>query len=179
MATKPLEQPGAIATGWRRFRPLGRRSIPVAARVRRSGHVAKRFPFGRAGSSLVSMNLAGCSLLASMLADDRESVDRQLTDPATDDPHAAWLASARRGEHWLLSYETIRAAALGYIGEQDRGRRELAQAHALLDGRWMQGVEEAPLRLVGPEALLRCAGLSHVEPRSRSVGEFRSSGRVR
>jgi hypothetical protein len=137
-----LEQPGAIASDrygldlWVADLHLWRREYGAAVEV------AKRFPLEGTGSSLVDMNLYGCSLLASMLADDREGVDRQITDPAIDEPRAAWLTSARRGEHWLLSYETIRAAALGYLGDPERGRHDLAQAHSLLDGRWMQGVEE-------------------------------------
>jgi predicted ATPase len=137
-----LEQPGAIASDryvldlWVADLHLWRREYGAAV------DVAKHFPLERSGTSLADMNLYGCSLLASMLADDREGVARQMADPVVDEPRAAWLVSARRGEHWLLSYEAIRAAALGYLGEPDRGRHELAQAHALLDGRWMQGVEE-------------------------------------
>lgn len=144
-----LEEPGAITSDrhgldlWVADLHLWRREYGAAV------DVAKRFPLGRAGTSLTDMNLYGCSLLASMLAEDREGVARQLTDPVIEGPRAAWLWSARRGEHWLLSYETIRAAALGYLGEPDRGRHELAQAHALLDGRWMQGVEEDFLAAFG------------------------------
>lgn len=158
-----LDQPGSIVTDragldlWVADLHLWRREYGPAV------DVAKRFPFGRAGSSLLEMNLYGCSLLASMLADNPEDVDRQLTDRAIDEPRGAWLRSAGRGEHWLLSYETIRAAALGYLGEPDRGRRDLADAHALLDGRWMQGVEEDFLASFG--WLCLCAG-----ERDRAVG---------
>jgi hypothetical protein len=83
----------------------------------------------------------GSLALASMLADDRAGVERQLADPVAGERRAAFLSSARRGELWLLSYEAIRAAACGYLGDVDRGRRELADAYALLEGRWMPGVD--------------------------------------
>jgi predicted ATPase/class 3 adenylate cyclase len=90
---------------------------------------------------LLSMNAHGAFLLASMLADDREAVEAHLRDPATLALRAAWLESARRGEHWLMSYEAIRGAALGYIGEHDQARRDLGDAIALLNTDRMVGVD--------------------------------------
>lgn len=136
-----LEEPGAIANDrwmldlWEADLHLWRREYRAAV------DVAIRFPRWGVRYLLMDMNLYGCSLLASMLADDRAGVERQLADPVAGERRAAFLASARRGELWLLSYEAIRAAALGYLGDVDRGRRELAEAHALLEGRWMPGVD--------------------------------------
>jgi hypothetical protein len=136
-----LEEPGAIAIDrwmldlWEADLHLWRREYEAAV------DVATRFPRSGVRYLLMDMNLYGCSLLASMLADDRAGVERQLSDAAAAERRAAFLASARRGELWLLSYEAIRAAALGYLGEVDRGRRELADAYALQEGRWMQGVD--------------------------------------
>lgn len=137
-----LEEPGAsdkeraMLDLWVADLHLWRREYAAAV------NVAKDFRGIGPGFLLIDMNLLGCSLLASMLADDRAWVERHLSDADAHERRRAFLASAGRGELWLLSYEAIRAAALGYLGDVDRGRRDLADAHALLDGRWMQGVEE-------------------------------------
>jgi hypothetical protein len=79
--------------------------------------------------------------LASMLANDRQAVEAHLQDTATLALRAGWLESAGRGEHWLMSYEAIRGAALGYIGEPDQARRDLGDAIALLNTERMVGVD--------------------------------------
>ena len=81
---------------------------------------------------LLAMNAHGSHLLGAMLGHDRDAVEAHLHDPAVHAVRAIWLESARRGEHWLMSYEAIRAAALGYIGEHGQARRDLADAIALL-----------------------------------------------
>lgn len=90
---------------------------------------------------LFSMNAHGTYLLALMFTEDRDAIETHLRDTAAQALRAGWLESARRGEHWLTSYEAIRAAALGHVGEHQQARRDLGEAIALLNTDRMTGVD--------------------------------------
>ncbi|MEP6893930.1 MAG: hypothetical protein ABI927_09140, partial [Gaiellaceae bacterium] len=154
-----LEEPGAIADDrwlldlWVADLHLWRRDYDAA--VDASARFST-FSTQRSGYLLLQMNLNGCALLAAILAGDSSLVEQHLASPTANEHRAAILAAVRRGEVWLLSYEAIRAAALGYLGEVDRGRRDLAAAYGLLDGRSMQDVDADFLAGFGWLSL--CAG---------------------
>ena len=57
---------------------------------------------------------------------------RATTDPDIKGFRQQWLKGARRGEHWLLSYEAIRAATLAWTGDHEPARRNLADAAAMI-----------------------------------------------
>ena len=90
---------------------------------------------------LISMNLHGAHLLAHLLAGDRAGIAVHLRDPAISPLRAGWIESVRRGEHWLISYEAIRAGSVGFLGDHDRARRDLADVIALLNVDRMPGVD--------------------------------------
>ena len=90
---------------------------------------------------LVAMNIHGAHLLAAVLCEDGETVRHHLTDPDIEGFRQQWLEGARRGEHWLLSYEAIRAAALAWTGDHEPARRNLADAAAMIGPDAMTGVD--------------------------------------
>jgi predicted ATPase len=136
-----LAEPDAIEVDrfmldlWAATIDLWRRDFPAAVKA------TERFQGLWSGSALPDMNLAACCLLVPMLAGDRAAVEHQLADPATNERRALWLESAGRGEHWLLSYEAVRGAALGFLGDHAQGRIDLVDALALLTTQRMHGVE--------------------------------------
>ena len=90
---------------------------------------------------LVAMNIHGAHLLAAVLCEDGDTVRHHLADPAIAGFRQQWLEGARRGEHWLLSYEAIRAAALAWTGDHEAARRDLADASAMIGSDAMTGVD--------------------------------------
>ncbi len=90
---------------------------------------------------LIAMNLHGAHLLVHLLAGDRSGIEAHLRDPAVPPLRAAWTESVRRGEHWLISYEAIRAAGVGFLGDHDRARRDLTDVIAHLNVDRMPGVD--------------------------------------
>lgn len=90
---------------------------------------------------LTAMNLHGASLLAHLLAGDRTAITAHLRDPAIAPLRAGWIESVRRGEHWLISYEAIRAACVGFLGDHDQARSDLLELVAVLDTDRMPGVD--------------------------------------
>lgn len=98
----------------------------------------------RAGTEdpLSLMNVHGVDLLVRMLLDDHDLIGRHLADPAVEALRRSWLDGAQRGENWLLSYEAIRGAARGQVGEPEAARQDLADALALVTTDFMAGVHE-------------------------------------
>ncbi len=90
---------------------------------------------------LVAMNIFGAHLLAALLCEEGGAVHLHLTDPDIDAMRQQWIDGARRGEHWLLSYETIRCAALAWTGDLQSARRNLADAVAMVGPDAMTGVD--------------------------------------
>lgn len=90
---------------------------------------------------LVAMGLHGAHLLAALLCEDADVVERHLTDPDIEMSRRSWFDGARRGEHWLLGYEAIRGAAVAWTGDHDSARRDLAQAAAMIGPDAMSGVD--------------------------------------
>ena len=87
------------------------------------------------------MNLHGAHLLAALLCEDHDAMNHHLTDPDIEAMRQQWLEGARRGEHWLLSYEAIRCAALAWTGEFESARRNLAVASAMIGTDAMSGLD--------------------------------------
>ena len=90
---------------------------------------------------LIAMNMHGAHLLAHLLDGDRSGIQAHLRDPTISPLRAGWIESIRRGEHWLISYEAIRAAGVGFLGDHHRARRDLTDVIALLDVDRMPGVD--------------------------------------
>ena len=90
---------------------------------------------------LVAMNIHGAHLLAAILCEDGDTVRHHLSDPAIEGFRRQWLEGARRGEHWLLSYEAIRAAGLAWTGDHQAARRDVADAVAMIGSEAMTGVD--------------------------------------
>lgn len=90
---------------------------------------------------LIAMNLHGAHLLARLLAGDRAGITAHLRDSALPPLRAAWLDAVRRGEHWLVSYETIRAASVGFLGDHEQARRDLVEIISALSVDRMRGVD--------------------------------------
>lgn len=91
--------------------------------------------------ALISMNLHSGHLLGLLLSHDAAGVEAHLHDPRITSPRVRWQAMARRGEHWLMSYETIRAAAQSFIGDHDEARSDIAAIVEALSPDRMQGVD--------------------------------------
>jgi predicted ATPase/class 3 adenylate cyclase len=91
---------------------------------------------------LTAMNIHGAHLLAALLCEEDEAVHHHLTDPDIDAMRRQWNDGARRGEHWLLSYEAIRCAALAWTGDPASARRHLADAVTMVGPDAMTGVDD-------------------------------------
>jgi hypothetical protein len=103
--------------------------------------VSSRSLRGLGQDSLVAMNVHGAHLLSAVLCEDADAVHGHLTDPDIEAQRRRWNDGARRGEHWLLSYEAIRGAALAWSGDHDSARRDLAEAVAMVGPDAMTGVD--------------------------------------
>jgi hypothetical protein len=90
---------------------------------------------------LTAMNLHGAHLLANLLAGDRAAIAAHLRDPVIAPLRTDWIDSVRRGEHWLISYEAIRASSVGFLGDHDQARNDLVELIELLDTDRMPGVD--------------------------------------
>lgn len=142
LAEAALREPGAPATDqvqvelWRADLAMWRRQYQAAFEASDRGHRAA------SDGPLIAMSITGAHLLAMMLLDDRDGVRDHLGDPEVESLRQSWLDGARRGEHWLLSYEAIRGAARGQIGEPHEARRDLTRALALVGPEPMIGIDE-------------------------------------
>lgn len=87
------------------------------------------------------MNIYGAHLLAALLCEDDDAVRHHLTDPDIEAMRQQWNDGARRGEHWLLSYEAIRCAALAWTGDHESARHNLADASAMVGTDAMAGID--------------------------------------
>ena len=104
-----------------------------------ASQMLKDLPTPDAIAGMMSGAAHASLLLALSLAEEREEVRRTLD--AAAGARDGWRNRARRGDQWTLSYEIGRVVALGYLGEIDQARRDLADAASLLGGDRLPGLD--------------------------------------
>jgi predicted ATPase len=91
---------------------------------------------------LTLVNLLGVGLLAPLFAGDAAAIERELLDATAVAARRRFLDAATRGEHWTLSYEAVRGAAVAMLGRVDEARRDLAEALRCVESGRMPGIDE-------------------------------------